>query len=410
MLPIVSIVTPSFNQAAFIERTIHSVLSQNYPNLEYIVVDGGSTDGTLEILKKYEGRLRWISEKDNGQSNAINKGFRMAKGEILGWLNSDDIYLRGALDRIARHFAAHDETMMVYGEGYIIDEKDRVKCRFPFTEPKFDLGKLIYHGDYILQQSTFFRRGIFDHIGMIDESLHYGMDWDLFIRIGKRFRVDYIPEFMGCIREHNLAKTSVGGKRRFGELVQIIRKHGILRYPPSYWNYAWDAYGKNLVGADVDEHRTTRLRKWFIESAKRILQRVLSFYLKRLQQGHYSDGWVGKRAMFVLPNFNPNLHTGKLLIEGEAHPPNVPLRITIIVSGKTQQGQVKVSNSYLAEKAGEIRLSLDLPADLAQSECFHVQVKNNKTFVPRSLGISSDARALGFLLKKIEAVKRDSLI
>jgi glycosyltransferase involved in cell wall biosynthesis len=139
MHPKVSIITPSFNQAGFIERTIQSVLSQDYPNIEYLVIDGGSNDETLEVLKKYEGRLQWISEKDSGQSEAINKGYRMATGEILTWLNSDDTLLPGAVSKAVAYFDEHPDVMMIYGEGYIIDENDKVKQRFPFTEPKFDL-------------------------------------------------------------------------------------------------------------------------------------------------------------------------------------------------------------------------------------------------------------------------------
>ena len=246
LLPKITIVTPSFNQGKFIERTIKSVLSQNYPNLEYIVVDGGSTDETLDILKKYEKHLRWISEQDTGQSEAINKGFRMATGEIVAWLNSDDTYLPNALKTVGQYFAGHPDVMMVYGEGYIIDENDNRKRRFPFTEPKFDLWKLIYYSDYILQQATFFRRSTFETIALLNEDLHYGMDWDLFIRIGKRFPVEYIPEYLACIREHGEAKTSVGGRKRFRELVGIIRNHGQLRYPQSYINYAWSTYGDFL--------------------------------------------------------------------------------------------------------------------------------------------------------------------
>ena len=398
----ISIITPSFNQGRFIERTIQSVLSQNYRDLEYIVVDGGSTDETLTILKKYEGRLRWISEKDSGQSNAINKGFRMARGEIVAWLNSDDIYLPGALRKIARYFAKHPGVMMVYGEGYMIDEHDNTKCRFPFTEPKFDLAKLIYYGDYVLQQSTFMRRTVFDDIPMLDESLHFGMDWDLFIRIGKKFRVEYIPEYIGCIREHGEAKTSSGGVRRFRELVKVIRNHAVERYPMAYINYGLDAYTKALFGDKADGldngSTKTRIPDWL----RRAGLRMVSLYARRVQHEYYADGWIGRQAMFVLPNFGSNVHNSKLVLEGEAFRPNIPLKVSMVVSGKVDGGHVRASNSYLAKETGTFRVSINLPADIALSECFHVRVKNNGTYVPRNLGMSADTRALGFLLKRIE--------
>src|SRR5438128_8552250 len=129
-LPLVSIVTPSYNQGRFIEDTIRSVLAQDYPNLEYIVVDGGSTDHTLDVLRRYEGRLRWVSEPDRGQSEAINKGFRMARGEIVSWLNSDDTYVPGAIGKAVAHLGARPEVVMVYGEGYLLDEGGRVTRRF----------------------------------------------------------------------------------------------------------------------------------------------------------------------------------------------------------------------------------------------------------------------------------------
>src|SRR5262245_18944056 len=141
--PLVTVVTPSFNQGRFIRATIESVLSQDYPDIEYIVMDGGSTDDTAEVVKDFAGRLTWISEKDRGQSHAINKGFRMAKGEIVAWINSDDSLVPGAVAHAVRAFVHHPEAGAVYGEGYLIDRAGRITSRFPATEP-FNLWKLIY--------------------------------------------------------------------------------------------------------------------------------------------------------------------------------------------------------------------------------------------------------------------------
>src|SRR5262249_38082759 len=158
-----------------IRATIESVLSQDYPEIEYIVMDGGSTDNTAAVVKEYSSRLKWISERDHGQSHAINKGFRMARGEIVSWLNSDDVILPGAVTHAAHAFERNPRIGAVYGEGYQIDIDGNVKARFPATEA-FNLWKLIYLSDYILQQTTYFRKSVFDEVGYIDENLHWGMD------------------------------------------------------------------------------------------------------------------------------------------------------------------------------------------------------------------------------------------
>ncbi len=390
-LPRITVVTPSFNQGKYIQRTIESVLGQGYPNLDYVVMDGGSTDETIDILKRYEGKLRWISEKDKGQSDAINKGFRMATGDIVAWLNSDDMYLPGSLEIIGEYFAAHPETMMVYGEGYILDEYDNIKSRFPFTEPKFDLWKLIYFGDYILQQTTFYRKQIFESISVLDEGMRYVMDWDLFIRIGKRFRIDYLPEYLGSIREHGEAKTTVGGTERFREIRELIRKHGVKRYSLSYFNYAWDTYGKLWFptvtgGPNGIDHRGASV------ILKRIMMLLFNSLSKRLQQGLYEDGWIGKRAMIVLPNLNPDERKKRIVIDGETVIPNVPLSVRLCINRK-------VSRVFLVSEVGQFRLELDFSEAQIEHDCYHIEVECNKAFSPADIGVNSDTRLLAFVLK-----------
>lgn len=208
--PLVSIVTPSFNQGMFIEETIKSVLSQDYPNIEYIVVDGGSTDNTVEILKKYETRLRWSSEKDRGQSDAINKGFAMSKGEILAWLNSDDTFLPGVVKKMVEAFDSRPDAGMVYAGGYYTDEKGNILDKHP-PEP-FDREKLASSG-FVFQPSTFFRREVFFEAGGLDESLHYTMDHDLWLRICERHKVAHIEEFLSTYRIHGESKTMADRNR-----------------------------------------------------------------------------------------------------------------------------------------------------------------------------------------------------
>lgn len=206
--PKVSIVTPSFMQARYIGRTIESVLGQIYPNLEYFVQDGGSQDGTVEVLKGYANRLAgWESQPDGGQSQAINLGFAHTTGEIMAWLNSDDMLLPGAIHTIVDYFNRHPEVDVVYGDRLLIDESDMEIGRW--IMPGHD-SEVLSWADYVPQETLFWRRRIWDRVGgQIDESFKFAMDWDLLVRFrdaGARFA--HIPRFLGAFRIHEHQKTS----------------------------------------------------------------------------------------------------------------------------------------------------------------------------------------------------------
>ncbi len=204
--PRVSIVTPSLNQGQFIEETIRSVLLQGYPNLEYIIIDGGSTDKTVEIIEKYEPWLTyWISEPDRGQSQAINKGWRKATGSIIAYLNSDDTYLPDAIKTAANYFTDHADTAMFYGSCNFVDEESNVIC--PYNAKEFDIRKMQF-GNYIAQPSVFLRDYVVNELGYLDESLHFVMDYDMWIRIGLKCKVGYTPNLLSNFRMHESAKTS----------------------------------------------------------------------------------------------------------------------------------------------------------------------------------------------------------
>lgn len=204
MTPFVSIITPSFNQGEYIEETINSVINQDYPNFEHIVVDGGSTDNTLDVLKKYGHNIRWLSEKDKGQADAIDKGIRMAKGEIVSWLNSDDILLPGALKEVVGGFERCPDVKMIYGKAYFIDTSGENIGRYP-TEP-FDFQRLAMF-NFICQPSTFFKREDYHDIGGLDLELSYSLDYDLWIRIADKFQVAYLPVWLSGYRLHVESKT-----------------------------------------------------------------------------------------------------------------------------------------------------------------------------------------------------------
>jgi glycosyltransferase involved in cell wall biosynthesis len=207
MYPRISIVTPSFNQGSFLEHTIQSVLNQNYPNLEYIIVDGGSTDGSVDVIKKYDSKLAYrVSEKDKGQSDAINKGFRRATGEILAWLNSDDCYLPGTLERVADFFSSHPAVDLMYGDLLLIDVSGNILGIRRVVPYNYTLA--LYGLSTVPQPSAFFRRRALDVVGLLDEELHYQMDTEFFLRFGKRgLNVKHLPVPLAMFRLHAQSKT-----------------------------------------------------------------------------------------------------------------------------------------------------------------------------------------------------------
>jgi glycosyltransferase involved in cell wall biosynthesis len=205
--PVISIVTPSFNHAGFLERTMRSVLDQNYPALEYIVQDGGSTDATPAILERYRDRLASCeSRPDGGQANAINLGFRHAAGEIMAYLNSDDLLLPGALAYVARYFRRHPHVDVIYSHRVIIDENDQEVGRWVL--PPHDDQVLLWL-DFVPQETLFWRRRVWDRIGgAVDETFQFALDWDLLLRFRDAgARIARVPCFLGAFRSHPRQKT-----------------------------------------------------------------------------------------------------------------------------------------------------------------------------------------------------------
>lgn len=225
-LPLVSIITPSFNQAQYLEATIQSVLGQDYPRIEYIIVDGGSTDGSAAVIKKYEGRLAWwVSEQDKGQTDAINKGFNRANGEILAWLNSDDTYNPGAVSAAVKFLMDNPEIAMVYADCDFINEQGGVIGKF--NSAQTDHHRLREGYVHIPQQTMFFRAKYWKELGPLDPSFYFAMDYDLWTRISARAPIKYLRgQTWANFRIHNFGKTSSADDRCWPEMLRVHYRDG----------------------------------------------------------------------------------------------------------------------------------------------------------------------------------------
>ena len=229
--PLVSVITPSYNQGIFIDETIRSVITQDYPYIEHIVIDGGSTDNTLDILKKYGDKITWVSEKDQGQSDAINKGFNLSKGDIWAWLNSDDTYSPGAIKKVVDYFKANPGIKLVHGRGCIINEDSSI-IRSYKSDPQ--AGGNLPEGFFICQPAMFISRDITDRIGLLDIALHYCMDYDFVIRIGRQYEIGYLNEHLANVRLYKGTKSSDFHKM-YGEVLAVQKKY----FGKASFNYAY---------------------------------------------------------------------------------------------------------------------------------------------------------------------------
>ena len=221
MLPRISIVTPSFNQAPFLERTIKSVLDQDYENLEYIIIDGGSSDGSVDIIRKYSNRLAyWVSEPDRGQPDAINKGLRRATGDWLAWQNSDDVYYPGSFAGLARAAVEHPRAHLITGNMAAIDPEDKRLRVHRYVRPTY--GAIRAEGMILTNQAAFWRKSVHDSIGYVNESLTCAFDYEWFLRVTERFEAWHVPEIWGGLRIYDATKT-VQMAQRFAEEIALVR-------------------------------------------------------------------------------------------------------------------------------------------------------------------------------------------
>lgn len=277
MLPKISIVTPSFNQGAFIEETIQSVLSQDYPNLEYIVIDGGSSDQSVDIIRKYESSMTyWVSEKDSGQSEAINKGFRMATGEIVSWLCSDDLYLPGTLHKAAAAFQSSAETILIHGQSILFNERGKEILK---GADRNDLDLRYFSVIPFPQPSSFFRKKLIEEQGLLREDLHFAMDYDLLVRAALHYRIKPVDDVLSRYRLHKKSKTTSSLKSFALEWKMVFSKFlRSVKHAEGYIRSMEDC-GLYLAGDDAYRHQRT-----FTE---RELKLIVLYYLDFMAHLHY---------------------------------------------------------------------------------------------------------------------------
>lgn len=284
----VSVITPSYNQGEFLERTIESVLSQQVPRLEYLVVDGQSTDDTLDILKRHEGRLRWVSERDRGQAHAINKGIEATSGDIVAWLNSDDVYFEGAVAAVLRFLKEHPEVDLVYGDGYYLDRDGRTLDLYQ-TEP-WNLARFL-DACYICQPSVFFRRRMVGRHGLLDERLHYCLDYEYWLRLalgGARFA--YLPRVQAGYRLYAETKT-VGSRVALHREVNDMLRHTLGKVPDR-WLYSF-------AHAVVESRGFTRQTRFRFAAASSLVSWYGALrWNRRVTLGHLvtTARWLGGNA------------------------------------------------------------------------------------------------------------------
>ena len=232
----VSIVTPSFNQARFLERTIQSVLNQTYDDIEYIIIDGGSTDGSQDIIRRYEDRLAyWVSEKDKGQTDAINKGFARASGAVMAWLNSDDTLEPQAVEQAVAALEENPAVGMVYGHGFFINANDEKIGEFPSAQTSYRRLRRGYV--HICQQAAFWRADLWRKAGPLDDSIYFAMDYDLWLRLAKEAPIVFINEHWANFRLHGDAKTIAEDDRCWPDMLRIHLRDGGSRWSLLYAKY-----------------------------------------------------------------------------------------------------------------------------------------------------------------------------
>jgi glycosyltransferase involved in cell wall biosynthesis len=296
--PLVTLITPSYNQAEFLERTIRSVLLQDYPAIEYLIIDGASTDDSLTIIHQYEDKLTdWISEPDQGQGDAINKGFRRARGEIVAWLNSDDLLLAGAVSEAVAALQAASKAGMVYGDGILIDDQDRILDWHPYRQ--YDVLDLLKF-EVLLQPAVFMRREVLEQVGLLNNEYNLVLDHELWVRFAAHAPIIHVPSYWAAERTYPQAKTRALAAGFVEESDKLIEagKHDPILGPivEAHFgsiNAALDIFaGRRLI----DAAQYGRALKTLLRAIPRSPSLVLRYWYKYIQA---LMGALGMESLFM---------------------------------------------------------------------------------------------------------------
>lgn len=406
--PLVSIVTPSYNQGKFIEETIKSVLGQDYPNIEYIVIDGGSSDETVSILQRYDAQIRWYSEKDNGQADAVNKGIRLAKGKIIGWLNSDDTYLPNAVSKVVTYLKSHPDTDLVYGEGYYTDIEGKVTNRY-FTE-KYSFSRLAEHC-IICQPTAFFTKAIVQESGMLDVDHQLSMDYELWMRIAKKGKISYIPEYLATSRMYEDNKTLSRREEVYQETCNAVKKH--YGYVPISWIDGYTDYVcKGSRGVSFCIKNITLFLKYNIDNMQyckrefpKILKNRLLIFRKIIAKkeqnnfkGKYEDNWLSTEYKKIIEDIE--LYDKIIITINNQWPLKKQLKLKVFLNGKLKKSITLNGNGMI-----DIEINIG-KGDNGNSE---LVIRASKTFCPAVLNGSSDNRQLSCQLDNVRYIRKDNI-
>lgn len=382
-LPLVSIVTPSYNQGRFIRETINSVLLQDYTHIEMIVIDGGSTDDTLAILQEYaqaDSRFRYISELDRGQSHALNKGFALAQGTIIGWLNSDDTYLPGAIRKAVTAFLQNPNWGMVHGKCQVVNENSVAVNTFPSSHAD---AKQLYYSCCVCQPAAFIRSHVIAQMGGVDEKLHFCMDYELWMRIAKFFQIGFVPEFFANARIHSTCKSatqwhSIG----IPEVFKSLAKH-YLSIPSGWVSHVSQYRGMGVIDL-------LKVYKSFPSNSARVTS-----------MNRYVDLWAPP-VLRVMVESDPGNPSHILLIKGRV--PGAPAKLAKPFSLTAMVNGVR-AKTYTVEKN---TFAIEIPLD-PRTHLHRVDLASSNVAVPQTAMVQKRV-AGGYQAEEIIPLTHDEFV